>query len=219
MSDTTSIDLARFFERYDTRNRLVFVAAISASLVMSAVIFAHGPATTLGLTATKAESTWWYGVMFSPLFIAGWWTFGELVAFGRRKGKPPAGPLPTAAVDVSNGVRIANAGFAFNVAVTVTVVVSQALMVFFVFGYPVAAGEWIARATMLAVGAVTIYLGNLWPRMPVPRVADRTAAVRMKVNRASGWIMVGCGLMVILLGLFMPYLQHHLVPFLQRHHA
>jgi hypothetical protein len=216
MTDTTSIDLVRFFERYDSKNRLVFVAAISASLVMSAVIFAHGPA--WGLGPARAVTTWWYGVLFSPLFIAGWWTFGELVALGRRKGRPPAGPLPTAADDVRNGVRIANAGFAFNLAMTVTVVAAQASMVPLVFGYKVPAAEWIASAAMLAVGAATIYLGNLWPRMPAPRTPDRTSAIRMKANRVSGWVMVITGLLVILLGLFMPYLQHHFVPFLQHHH-
>src|SRR5215469_10680132 len=78
MTDITSIDLVRFFERYDARNRLIFVAALSASLVMSAVVFAHGP--NLGLGAARAATTWWFGIVFAPLFIVGWWTFGELVA-------------------------------------------------------------------------------------------------------------------------------------------
>jgi hypothetical protein len=90
-----------------------------------------------------------------------------------------------------------------------TVVTQQALWVPFVFGYRISAGVWIARVTMILVGAAAIYLGNVWPRMPVPRVPERRAAVRMKVNRASGWMMVICGLVVVLLGLFLPLVVHH----------
>jgi hypothetical protein len=209
MSDTTPTDLAPFFERYDHRNRLVFVAAISASLVMSAVIFAHGPPSTAGIGVNSPVMAWWFGIVFAPLFLVGWWTFGELIALGRRKGRPPAGPLPTGADDVRNSVRIANAGFAFNLALTATVIMQQALLLApFVFGYRVSAGEWIGRVTMLAVGVATIYLGNLWPRMPVPRGPERTAVIRMKVNRISGWIMVISGLLIVLLGLFLPILHH-----------
>ncbi len=56
------------------------------------------------------------------------------------------------------------------------------------------------------VGAVTIYLGNLWPRMPTPRAPERKAATTMKVNRFSGWLMVIIGV----LGLFLPLLHPHL---------
>jgi len=110
---------------------------------------------------------------------------------------------------VSNSVRIAHAGFAFNLALTATVVMQQTLLVPFVFGHRVSAGEWIARATMLAVGAVTIYLGNIWPRMPVPRAPERIAAIRMKANRISGWAMVIMGLGIVLLGLFLPMMRYH----------
>jgi hypothetical protein len=214
MSDTASadmgpIDLAPFFERYDRRNRLVFVAAISASLVMTAVISAHGPPAPGWMSAKAAATAWWFGILFAPVFLVGWYGFGELMALGRRKGRPPAGPLPTGPDDVRNGVRLANAGFACNVVLTATVLVQQALWVSFVLGYRVSAGEWIARGIMLAVGAATIYLGNLWPRMPVPRARDRTAAIRMKANRISGWIMVIVGLLIVLLGLFLPLIERH----------
>jgi hypothetical protein len=79
-----------------------------------------------------------------------------------------------------------------------------------VFGYRIP-GDLIARVIMLVVGAVTIYLGNLWPRMPTPRAPERTAAIRMKANRISGWVMVISGLLVVLLGLFLPLLVPHLV--------
>jgi hypothetical protein len=78
-----------------------------------------------------------------------------------------------------------------------------------VFGYPVP-GVLIARVIMVTEGAVTIYLGNLWPRMPTPRASDRKAAIMMKANRISGWVMVIFGLLVVLLGLFLPLLHPHL---------
>ncbi len=83
-------------------------------------------------------------------------------------------------------------------------------MVPFAFGYRSAAGEWVARAVMLGVGAATLYLGNLWPRMPTPRSPQRTAAAMMKSNRVSGWVMVICGLLVMLLGLFLPLIKPYL---------
>jgi hypothetical protein len=79
-----------------------------------------------------------------------------------------------------------------------------------VLGYRVSAGEWIARGLMVALGAVTIYLGNLWPRMPTPRTAERSAVIRMKVNRVNGWVMVITGLLTMLLGAFLPLLRPHL---------
>jgi hypothetical protein len=121
--DARPIDLAPFFERYDRRNRLVFVAALSASLAMSAVIgLAHRANPTALAHPIPPVVLWGLGVVFSPLLIAGWWIFGELVAHGRRKGRPPAGPLPTGADDARNGVRVANAGFAFTLVLVATAV-------------------------------------------------------------------------------------------------
>jgi hypothetical protein len=204
MTDTTSIDLGPFFERYDLRNRLVFVAAIAASLALSAVIFLHGVLMPGAPRAIPAV-VWGLGVVFPPVFIVGWWIFGELLALGRRRTSLPDGRLPASADDASNGVRIANGGFAFNLVVTATVIAQQALMALFVLGYP-PVGDLILRATTVTLGVVTIYLGNLWPRMPTPRAPERKAVVRMKVNRFSGWLMVTVGLLVVLLGLFLPLL-------------
>jgi hypothetical protein len=203
--DMGSTDLGPFFKRYDRRNRLVLGAAISASLVLSAVIATH-VLTTGGPGAKFVAIVWGMGVVFPPLGIAGWWTFGELIALGRRRGTPPAGPLPTGADDARNGVRIANAGFAFNLAFVAALITGQALMASLVFGYPVP-GVLIARVIMVTEGAVTIYLGNLWPRMPTPRAQGRKAAIMMKANRISGWVMVIFGLLVVLLGLFLPLLH------------
>jgi hypothetical protein len=209
MTDTSLTDMAPFFERHDRRSRLIFVAAISASLVMSAVIFAHGPPTIGGTGVNAPVVQWWFGILFTPVFLVGWYGFGELLAIGRRKASLPDGRQPAGAEDARNGRRIANAGFAYTLALTVNAVIQQALWVPFVFGYRVAIGEDIARATMVAVGAATIYLGNVWPRMPTPRAPERTAAIRMKANRFIGWFVVMFGLLVLLLGLFLPLLMHH----------
>jgi hypothetical protein len=212
MSDTApadlgQTDLAPFFQRYDHRYRLVLVAALSASLVMSVMVLAHGP--PVWAPPKVASTSYWFALLFSPALIVGWWTFGELMALGRRKAILPDGRQPAGALDARNGVRIHKAGFAFTLALVATVVTQQALMSSFVLGYRISAGELIARATMILVGAVTIYLGNVYPRMPVPRAPEQKAAVRMKANRVSGWVMVISGFAVVLLGLFLPLLVHH----------
>lgn len=211
LTDASATDLGPFFKRYDRRNRLVLGAALVVSLVLSAVIAAH-LLTTGGAGLKRLPVVWGMGIMFPPLFIAGWWTFGELIALGRRKHYRPDGSHPAGAVDARNGVRIANAGFVFNLALMANSIVGQVLMASMVFGYRIP-GDLIARVLMLLVGAVTIYLGNLWPRMPTPRAPERKAAMTMKANRISGWVLVTIGLLMILLGLFLPLL----VPGLRHH--
>jgi hypothetical protein len=202
MTDTTSTDLGPFFKRYDRRNRLFLATAFAASLALSAVIAAH-MLTAAGVKG--AAVLWGAGVVSPPLGLAAWWIFGEVLALGRRRASPPDGSHPVGASDARDGVRIANAGFAFNVVFAVTVTTGQLLMALLLFGVR-APGDLIARATLAAMGAVTIYLGNLWPRMPTPRAPEQRAATRMKANRSSGWLMVIVGLLVILLGLFLPLL-------------
>ena len=203
MTDATSTDLAPFFDRYDHRQRLVFVAAISASLVLSAAIVAHSVLT--GVTGPKPVAAMWgLGVVFPTLFIIAWWSFAELMARARRKSTQPDGRHPASVDDARNGQHIAYAGFAFNIVVTATVVGTQAIMALLAFGYPT--GDFIPRATTVATGAVTIYLGNLWPRMPTARGPDQKAAKRMKANRLGGWLMVSFGVLAVLLGLSMPLL-------------
>ena len=206
-TDLGTIDLGPFFNRYDRRNRIVLGTAIVASLVLSASI-ATRLLDTGGAGLKGLPAVWGMGVAFAPLLIAGWWTFGELMVWGRRKASAPDGSHPASAVDARNGVRIANAGFAFNLVLLGTAITEQLLMASLVFRYPVQ-GVLITRVIMLAVGAVTIYLGNLWPKMPTPRAPERAAAIRMKVNRVCGWVVVIFGLAVILLGLFLPLLLPH----------
>jgi hypothetical protein len=199
MTDTTLTDLAPFFDRHDRRNRLAFVAALCASLALSAVIYAHGAPASAASAAIRATMSV-FGIALPPVFIVGWWIVGELMARGRRKSSQPDGRHLAGADDARNGVRIANRGFVFNVVVTAAVIVQQAVIALIAFGQPV--GDLIPRATMVAAGAVTIYLGDLWPRMPTPRDPQRTA--RMRANRLGGWVMVSFGLLAVLLGLFLP---------------
>jgi hypothetical protein len=144
------------------------------------------------------------GIVFPPVFIVGWQIFAELMVLARRKVSQPDGRLPAGADDARNGVRVANGGFVFNVGVTASVIVQQALIALLAFGYTT--GDLVPRATAVVVGAVTIYLGNLWPRMPTPRGPEQSAVVRMKANRLWGWVMVSGGLLIVLMGLFAPLL-------------
>jgi hypothetical protein len=203
-ADGPSTDLSPFFRRYDRRNRIVLGAALGAGLVLSAVV-ATRLLTTGAPVPRLAPPAWIMGVVFPPLLIAGWWTFGELIALGRRKHNQPDGSHPAGADDARNGVRLANAGFAFNLVLLAATITGQVLMVLMVLGIHIR-GDLIARAIMVVEGGVTIYLGNLWPRMPTPRVPERKAAATMKANRVSGWVMVVFGLLMILLGLFLPLL-------------
>ena len=208
LANRSQTDLGPFFRRYDRRNRFVLGAAAVASLILSAVI-ATRLLDTGGASLKGLPVVWAMGVAFAPLFIAGWWTFGELIAWGRRKAQPRDGSHPAGADDARNGVRIANAGFVFNLALIANAIIGQALMATLVFGYAVP-GVLITRAIMVMVGAATVYLGNLWPRLPTPRAPEREASVRMRVNRFCGWVVVTFGLLIILLGLFLPVLVPNL---------
>ena len=99
MTDTTLTDLGPFFDRYDRRNRLVCIAALSASLVLSAVILTH--VLSVGAPAPKpvAIAVWGLGIVFPPLFNAWWWRFTEFMARGRRMSAPPDGRHPAGADD------------------------------------------------------------------------------------------------------------------------
>jgi hypothetical protein len=99
----------------------------------------------------------------------------------------------------------------FNIGLMATAIIQQVLIALLVFGFP-PVGLLVPRLTMVLVGAVTLYLGNLWPRMPVARTPDRSGAIRMKANRYSGRIMVVAGLLIILLGLCLPLLHPALRP-------
>src|SRR5215472_4700215 len=127
MTDMISTDMARFHERYDQRQRLLFAAALSASLVLSAVNFTH----TSGAPGAKAAPLLWgFGIVFPPLFVVAWWTAMELIARWRDR-RPPL----TSTDDARNGVRLANAGFAYSVALMAAMIGSQAIVALAAAGY------------------------------------------------------------------------------------
>jgi hypothetical protein len=189
MTDMISTDMARFHARYDRRNRLLFAAALGASLALSAVNFMR---TAGALGAKAAPLMWGLGILFPPLFVVAWWGAMELIARW-RDGLPAA----TNSDDARDGVRIANAGFAYNLALTAAVIGSQAIVALAAYGY--SGGAWIGRAAAVAVGAALICLGNVWPRL---RTRRARAASEMKINRLWGWVMVILGLLSVLAGLF-----------------
>jgi hypothetical protein len=197
-------DLGPFFERYDRRNRRLMVAGLGASLVLSAAIATQILST--GVPGLRGVGViWGSGVVFTPLFLAGWWAFGGLMALRRRKAAPLDGSQPAGPDDARNGVRIANAGFVFNIVLIGAMLAGQLLMAALVFGFGhQVRGDWVARAITLTVGFATIYLGNLWPRMPVSRAPEQKAAATMKANRYAGWFMVIVGMLVTLWGVVMP---------------
>ncbi len=214
LTDTGLTDLGPFFERYDRRNQRLMAVALCASLILSAVIATHLLATgATGLSGVRV--IWSTGVAFTPLFIAGWWAFGGLMALRRRRAAPLDGSQPAGTVDAGNGMRIAHAGFAFNLALMAAMIAGQVVMALVVFGFGHhIRGDLVSRAIMLTVGAATIYLGNLWPRMPVSRAPEKKPAAVMKANRYAGWFMVAVGLLLVFLwGLFVPFTPPAQPPF------
>ena len=199
MTHMTSTDLARFYQRYDLRQRLLYAAALSASLVLSAVDVAHGTITAADGAAAPAIR--WFAVGFFPLAIAAWWGAQEFIV--RWRDRRP----PMSEDDVPNGLRIANAGFLFSVAFEVVLLAIQAIAT--LAGFGVAVSDWIPRATLAVFGVALVCLGNLWPRMPTHRVPGRKAANEMKTNRVWGWLMVLMGAGAVMLGLCLPLLERH----------
>ena len=193
MTDATSADMARFFQRYDTRHRLLFTAALSAGLALSAVNLIHGMP---GDGGARATTMWGFAILFSPLFTLVWWAAMELIARYRR-GLPPTG-----ADEARGGVRIANAGFFYSLALMAMSLATQATVTLSVLGY--SGGGWIQRAAFVGVGAALICLGNVWPRMPTPQGPKLQSATRMRIHRIWGWVMVIIGLVAVVQGLFPP---------------
>ncbi len=202
MTATLSPDMIVFYRRYDRKLRRLMAAALGASLLLSAIM-ASRLLTAGGLDSIASASVWRFAIGFTPLFTAAWWIFTELMALGRRRATVPDWRLPTTPVDSRNARRIANAGFVFTLGLMATQIANQALTALLVFGHPIGypAGEWVARATMVIVGGVTIYLGNVWPRMPTPRAPELKPAFQMKAHRLIGWFMVLFGLGIVLFGL------------------
>ena len=194
MTDATSPELAAFFRRYDNRNRLLFTLALGVGVALSAVNLAHG--VQAGPGGKGAGAMWAMGIVFAPLFTLVWWIMQELIVRW-RKGLPPTG-----ADDTRNGVRVANAGYAYNIGLMAVALGTQASVTLVSFGY--VGGEWVSRTTTAAFGVALVCLGNVWPNRPPPRRTPQMTAKVMKINRLWGWIMVLMGLGLIAQGLVLP---------------
>jgi len=206
-------DLGPFFERHDRRNHRVMVAATCASVALSATIAIRLLTSEAAASLRGVETLWGTGVVFTPIFIVAWWAFGAMVAVRRRKRARADGSHSLGPVDAGNGMRIADAGFVYSLVVVGAMLAAQVSMALLVFGLGrQIRGDWISRAIMLTVGAAAIYFGNIYPRMPVSRSDEHKAALRMKVNRYSGWFVVIVGLGIFLWGLLLPYTPHAAVP-------
>ncbi|MBO0749252.1 MAG: DUF3471 domain-containing protein [Porphyrobacter sp.] len=213
MTDTALTDLGPFFARYDRRTRVVLATALCISLMLSAAIATR--LLTAGAPGPRgAGVVWTMGVLFAPALGVGWWGMTEFLVRSRRKQAAPDGSHPASTEDARNATRIATAGFAFNIALIASGIAVQVLMGLQAFGHPVGypIGFMIPRMTTIAVGLATIYLGNLWPKMPTPRTPERKAAKMMKAYRFGGWLQVICGALIVLFGLFLPYLIPHARP-------
>ena len=205
MTDVVLTELGPFFDRYDRRTRGTLATGLCVSLMLSAAIATR--LVTAGAPGPRPVAViWTMGVVFAPAFGLAWWGFTEFMAGRRRRAAAPGHPASTD--DARNATRIANAGFIFNIALIASATTVQVLMALLAFGHPLGypVGLLLPRLTTIAVGLATIYLGNLWPKMPTPRTPERKAGKMMKAYRFGGWLQVIFGLLVVLLGVFLPYL-------------
>jgi len=203
MTDTTLVEMGPFFERHDRKTLRTYVAMLSISLILSAVIFARAmgeagaPETTGAIVAEL-----WMPVGQGPLTIVALWIASW--AYGRTRPSPPDGRFPMNPDDARNVERVANAGAVFVTGFCVVVIAGQAVWLLWSMGLLPHAETWGFRATLVAIGALCVHFGNVSPRLPTPRAPEAKPGVRMKYNRLGGWMTVILGLLLALGGLFLP---------------
>jgi hypothetical protein len=208
MTDATSIDttftdanftdMTPFLERHRRRSRWVFIVMLFASLAVSVVSLTYA----VFRVGTPGVDLW-VPMAFFPLFVLVFWI---LVVRFARSPEPPDGRHLMSADDARGVTRVANAGFTFVAGIGVVIVASQA---FWALGrldllQSLAKSDWIARVVLAANGALAIYLGNTLPKYPVARAPEQLPAVRMKINRLTGWLYVIFGALFAVAALFQP---------------
>jgi len=204
MNDTTSIDMGPFLERHNRRARAVFIATTSVSLILSAVIFICGTSTT-GAADSVLESLW-RPIVTGPLMIIVLWVACAL--YTRKNPLPADGRAPMNVDDARNVRRVANAGTVFVVGFNAAMIAGQAVWLLSMLGVlppSTPDSSWNVRASLVVMGALSIYFGNVSPRMPTPRAPEAKPAVRMKYNRLTGWTVVVFGASLAVAGLFLPF--------------
>lgn len=202
MNDTTLTDMTPFLQRHDYSSRRVFFALVSASLAASAVILLYGLRVK---GSAEALGKLWFPIVAYPVFLAVFWTGTAL--WSRTRPKPPGGRYLMTEDDARNIARVAHAGMVFVVGLGMLMIVSQiGIALNFFDGLNTAFGtsDWSRRAVLVALGALAIYFGNMWPRMPTPRAAHAKPATQTRYKRLGGWFAVVTGLLLALPALFLP---------------
>jgi hypothetical protein len=205
MNDMALTDMTSFLERHDHWSRRVRLAMISASFAVSAILLVYGMR-TLGSLAALGKL--WFPIVAYPLFTAAFWT--GIALWARTRPKPPGGRFLMNADDARNVARVANVGFIFVLglaAVTIASQVGTALEISGTLKSLGATGEWVGRTILVALGALSIYFGNAWPRMPTPRAGDQKPATQTRYKRLGGWWCVIVGLGMALPALLLPIPQ------------
>ena len=205
MTDTPSLDVPPSLQGHDRKTRWTYIAMLSVSLGLSAIIFAH--ALRLVGSFGVVVGDLWNQIVTPPLIIGGLWLASTWYA--RKRPWSLDGRDPTNPDDLRNLARVANAGYVFVTGFGLVAIAGQAYWVLLIFDILQPPGGdpphwWIVRPLLVAVGALMIYFGNVSPRMPAPRVPQANPAVRMKYNRLSGWMYVVFGALLALAALFTP---------------
>ncbi len=174
---------------------------LSTSLILSAVIYARA-VLAVGVPGQVLLALW-MPVVQGPLTIVALWLSSWL--YGRGRPLFPDGRLPMNADDARNVMRVANAGAVFVTGFGIVMIAGQVFWLLWKLGLVPDVQNWGLRATLLAIGALVIYFGNISPRLPTPRAREAKPAVRMKYNRLGGWMAVMLGLLLALAALFLPF--------------
>lgn len=110
--------------------------------------------------------------------------------------------------DARNVRRFANAGTVFVIGFNTAIIAGQAAWLLSTLGalpptFP--DSDWNVRASLVVMGALSIYIGNVTPRTPTSRASGTRPAVRMRFNRLTGWVIVIFGASLALAGLLLPF--------------
>ncbi len=200
MTDTDLVDMKPFLKRHDRRARRTLAATLTVSLALSVFIFAR--AALMVRAPGDVLLALWMPVVQGPLTIGALWIASAL--YGRKRPLPFDGRLPMNPDDARNAARVANAGLVFVTGFGVVAIAGQVSWLLWKAGLLPHAGDWGFRATLAAIGALSVYFGNVSTRMPTPRAPEAKPGIRMKYNRLAGWMCVLLGLGIALTGLFLP---------------
>ncbi len=198
-------DMPPSLEHHDRKTRWTYIAMLSASLTLSAVIFVHAMQQigSLGMVLGGL----WNQIVMGPLMIGSLWLAS--LYYARKRPWALDRRDPTNPDDLRNLAQLAGAGYLFVTGFGLIAIAGQAYWVLLIFdvlqppsGSP--PGWWVWRAMMLAAGALMIQFGNIAPRTPAPRAPEANPSVRMKWNRLTGWMYVVFGALLALAALFTP---------------